>query len=82
MTSDEKSKSFAGGVDADRDEKKKKEKKKIQDVRGKNGDENVRPGFYQTFTTYFALFVSFRGLFDFFFFKIYLSLKDEFLIEI
>lgn len=64
MTSDEKSKSFAG-VDADRNEKKKK----IQDVREKNGGENVRSGFYRTFTTYFALFVSWFFRYFFFFLR-------------
>lgn len=65
MTSDEKSKSFAG-VDADRDERERKKNIGRSRFRGKNG-ENVPSGFYRTFTTFILLY-SFRGFFDFPFF--------------
>lgn len=73
MTSDEKSKSFAG-VDADRDEREKKKNIGRSRFRGKNG-ENVPSGFYRTFTTYFALFVSWFFRFSFF------PLKSIFVVE-
>lgn len=75
MTSDEKSKSFAG-VDADRNEKKKKYRTFEEKMAVKTfGLTFIEP-------LLLILLYSFRGFFDFFFLKVCLSLKDKFLVGI
>lgn len=77
MTSDEKSKSFAG-VDADRNEKKKKKYRTFEE---KMAVKTFGLAFIELLLL--ILLYSFRGFFRYFFFlKVYLSLKDKFLVGI
>lgn len=82
MTSDEKSKSFAGGVDADRDEKKKKKRRKYRTFEVKMAMKTFGLAFIEPLLLILLYSFRFVVFSIFFFLKIYLSLKDEFLIEI
>lgn len=64
-----------GGVDADRDEKKKKKRRKYRTFEVKMAMKTFGLAFIEPLLLITALFVSFRGLFDFFFFK------DIFVVE-
>lgn len=77
MTSDEKSKSFAGGGGSTLTgtKKKKKKRRKYRTFEVKMAMKTFGLAFIEPLLLITALFVSFRGLFDFFFFK------DIFVVE-